>query len=507
MAKIILSTLNARYIHASLGLRYLYANLNDLSQSAKLLEFSINEDRNEIAAHILKHNPKIIGFGVYIWNTRETLELIQLIKSQNPNIELVCGGPEISFYPETHPLVVASDFVIKGEADISFARLCENLLKDEKPPQKVICPALPDVGELKPPYPLYNEDDIANRVIYVEASRGCPFKCEFCLSSLDKKVRHFPLEQFLDDLDMLFKKGVRHFKFVDRTFNLHIETSTKILNFFLERYEPGLFIHFELIPDRLPHALREIIAQFPLGALQFEIGIQTFNRETEIAISRKQDQHKTTENLSYLRQETGVYLHTDLIAGLPGEDLNSFAQGFDRLIALNPHEIQVGILKRLPGTPISRHDATWEMHYNPNPPYDIIENKVLSADAINNLKHFAYFWDRISNSGNFRKTRDLIWGKSSPFWSFLKCSQWLEKYFGRAHSISLEDLVEALLDYLTSVQDLDGSFVGARLLEDYIRIGRKPLKCLKPFIKPGQKRTYQRQWTHPMPRQNRHLVS
>ena len=507
MAKIILTTLNARYIHASLGLRYLYANLNELSQSATMLEFSINEDKYDVANKILKHNPQIIGFGIYIWNATQTLELIEHIKKEKPNIDIVCGGPEISFYPKTHPLVLASDFVITGEADLSFGQLCEDLLKQKRPAQKMITSELPNVSKVKTPYHLYNEDDIANRVVYVEASRGCPFKCEFCLSSLDKKVRNFPLEQFLDDLDVLFKKGVRHFKFVDRTFNLHIETSSKILHFFLERYEPGLFIHFELIPDRLPHALREIIAQFPLGALQFEIGIQTFNPATEIAISRKQDQGKTIENLSFLRQETGVYLHTDLIVGLPGEDLNSFAEGFDRLIALNPHEIQVGILKRLPGTPISRHDETWEMQYNPNPPYNIIENKVLSANTIKDLQHFAYFWDRISNSGNFRKTRHLIWEEASPFWKFLACAQWLHHYFGRSHSVSLENLVKALFDYLTTVKKLPETLVGEMLLEDYTRIGRKPLKALKCFAKTKRQKAKGSQWNHPMPRQNRHLVS
>jgi radical SAM superfamily enzyme YgiQ (UPF0313 family) len=170
------------------------------------------------------------------------------------------------------------------------------------------------------------------------------------LSSLDIPVRQFPLPALLTELQKLLDRGVKQFKFVDRTFNLNLNTSKTLLQFFLDRYQPGLFFHFEMIPDRLPDGLRDIIRKFPPGALQFEIGIQSFNPEVCELISRRQDFAKLDDNLRFLRRETGVYLHTDLIVGLPGESVESFAQGFDRLIALNPHEIQVGMLKRLRGT-------------------------------------------------------------------------------------------------------------------------------------------------------------
>ncbi len=214
-------------------------------------------------------------------------------------------------------------------------------------------------------------------MIYVEASRGCPFSCEFCLSSLDVPVRNVPLAPFLAEMQRLLDRGVSQFKFVDRTFNLNLNVSRSILQFFLERYRPGLFLHFEMIPDRLPEPLRELIRQFPPGALQFEVGIQTFDEQVAQRISRRQDNQKLAENLRFLREETGVHVHADLIVGLPGETLESFAAGFDRLVALGPQEIQVGLLKRLRGTPIVRHDSPngpWSTARTPLP-YEVLQTR------------------------------------------------------------------------------------------------------------------------------------
>ena len=210
-----------------------------------------------------------------------------------------------------------------------------NSLPQEDPSRSTLCaprstivsPPLPDFAQLALPYDLYTDEDVAHRVIYVEASRGCPFECEFCLSSLDVPVRNAPLDRFLAAMESLLDRGVQQFKFVDRTFNLNLKTSTSILQFFWERYRPGLFVHFEMIPDRLPASLREIITKFPPGALQFEVGIQTFNERVAALISRRQDNAKAEENLRWLRAETGVHVHADLIVGLPGEDLESFAGG------------------------------------------------------------------------------------------------------------------------------------------------------------------------------------
>src|ERR1019366_10044456 len=203
---------------------------------------------------------------------------------------------------------------------------------------------------------------------------------------------------------------VRQFKFVDRTFNLNPDASRTILEFLLERHRPGLFFHFEMVPDRLPNALREVISRFPPGALQFEVGVQTFNAEVADLIQRRQNYQRLEDNLRFLRGQTGVHIHADLIAGLPGESLESFAAGFDRLIALRPHEIQVGILKRLRGTPIIRHDAEWQMVDNPHPPYELLQNRLIDFPTMQKLRRFARYWDLVGNSGNFVETTQLIWG-------------------------------------------------------------------------------------------------
>ena len=222
-------------------------------------------------------------------------------------------------------------------------------------------------------------------------------------------MRQVPLDKFLGEMQKLLDRGVKQFKFVDRTFNLNVATSKAILEFFLARHQPGHFYHFEMIPDRLPESLREVIAKFPPGTLQFEVGIQTFNPKVGALISRRQNYERLADNFHFLRRETGVHIHADLIVGLPGETLESFAAGFDRLIALGPQEIQVGILKRLRGTPIVRHDAEWQMIYNPHPPYEILQNKLIDFATMQRLRRFARYWDLVGNSGNFIETTPLIW--------------------------------------------------------------------------------------------------
>jgi radical SAM superfamily enzyme YgiQ (UPF0313 family) len=296
------------------------------------------------------------------------------------------------------------------------------------------------------------------------------------------------LPELLAHLERLLERGVKQFKFVDRTFNLNLRASRAILEFCLNHHQPGLFFHFEMIPDRLPEALREIIARFPPGALQFEVGIQTFNPEVGERIRRRQDYGKLRENFRFLREQTGVHLHADLIAGLPGETLPSFAEGFDQLVNLAPQEIQVGILKRLRGTPIVRHDADWQMVYNPHPPYDILENKVLDFDTVQRLRRFARYWDLVGNSGNFVETTPLIWEPSgaastSPFAAFSRWSDWLYQRVGRTDSIALVRLMELLFEFLTRELKLAPRRVAEVLWRDYQRGGRydKP-SFLKDFL-------------------------
>ena len=472
MSDIVLTTLNAKYAHCAFGLRYLLANLGPLREQATIVEFEISQRPVDVLETLLAHQPKIIGLGVYIWNIDQATRLVGDLKRVRPDITVVLGGPEVSYETAGQPIVELADFVITGEADLTFARVCQQILAGRSPAEKIIAAELPQFSQLALPYDHYTDEDIAQRVIYVEASRGCPFTCEFCLSALDIPVRQAGLDEFLQAMDRLLERGVRQFKFVDRTFNLNLHVGRAILEFFLARLHPDLFLHFEMIPDRLPEQLREIIARFPPGMLQFEVGIQTFNEHVCDLISRRQDNAKVTSNLNWLHEHTGVHVHADLIVGLPGEDLESFSRGFDRLVGLHPQEIQVGMLKRLRGTPIIRHDEVFQMQYSAYAPYEILATRDIDFIAMQRLRRFSRYWDLVANSGNFIESTPLIWGDQSPCRSFLNWSDWLFEQTRRTNGIALTQLSELLFRYLTEVAGHSGESIAPALWRDYQRGGR-----------------------------------
>jgi hypothetical protein len=337
--RILLVTLNAKYIHASLGLRYLLANMArhggaDLREHTALHEFTIHRPAQEVVdalkADLDAHAPsqqtntvpvQIVGFGVYIWNVLQTTEVVRLLKAQRPSVKVVLGGPEVSHELEGQAVVQLADHVITGWGDVSFPQLCSALVHGPQPLMKVIAGVQPPLDELDFPYAEYSATDIAQRVLYVEASRGCPFKCEFCLSALDKTAWAFEQQAFLAEIDTLYQRGARSFKFVDRTFNLKIDASVRVLQFFLDRLaaqpQEPLQLHFEVVPDHLPERLQAMLVQFPPGVLQLEIGIQSFNPDVQQRISRRQDNATTSANIAWLVQHTQAHLHTDLIFGLP----------------------------------------------------------------------------------------------------------------------------------------------------------------------------------------------
>ncbi|MEZ6125077.1 MAG: radical SAM protein [Planctomycetaceae bacterium] len=491
MSSIVLTTLNARYWHSSFGLRYLLANMGSLQNETTLLEFGIGDRTVDVLSAILSHQPAIVGIGVYIWNVDQVTRLVADLKQLRPDIILVLGGPEVSYETESQTVTGFADYVITGEADLAFPELCHRLLKSPQTSNScsgptIIHAGVPQLSEVRLPYDYYSEEDLAHRVIYVEVSRGCPFTCEFCLSALDIPVRLFDVDQFLQAMQKLLDRGARQFKFVDRTFNLNLRVSAAILEFFLERLQPELFLHFEMIPDRLPESLRNLITKFPDGVLQFEIGVQTFNDDVGTLISRRQDVAALKDNFRFLRKQTGVHIHADLIVGLPGESLESFAAGFDQLLELDPQEIQVGILKRLKGTPIIRHDAEWQMVYSRHPPFEILSNRMISFQLMHRLRRFARYWDLVANSGNFRQTVRLLRSEAgSAFERFLSFSDWLYEARGQTHGIPLPALAEALFVFLTTCEGIDSDVVAGTIWTDYARNGRrdKP-KFLQKFTLP-----------------------
>src|SRR2546427_4909903 len=310
MLRIVITTLNAKYIHASLGLRYLLANMDvhggaGLRAQTQLREFVIQQRPTQIVEELLALEPEVIGLGIYIWNVVETTQVVRLLKTLRPDIKIVLGGPEVSFETESQEICRLADHVVTGWGDVSFPRLCRALLDGPKPLMKVIAGEQPALEKLALPYNEYTAEDLAKRLLYVEASRGPPFKGELCLSSLDKTAWAFELERFMAEMDALYQRGARNFKFVDRTFNLKVDFSVRILQFFLDRMKneageimaaPDLFVHFEVVPDSLPDRLKALIAQFPAGSPPFEVRLQSFNPQVQQRLSPRQDNVKTPDN-------------------------------------------------------------------------------------------------------------------------------------------------------------------------------------------------------------------
>ena len=483
---ILVAALNARHSHASMGARCLLANMGDLRSQTELAEFTIQQSAAEIAEAIVAQPPRILGLGVYIWNAARVAELLPILRRKSPEMKIVLGGPEIT---ET---TAGADVLILGEGDLAFADLCRDILSEPHlRPFASICgflrPPPPDLATLQLPYDEYADDDLAHRLLYVESSRGCAMRCDYCVSANDESVRFFPLPALLAAFDKLLARGARQFKFCDRSFNLDMPRAIEILAFFRERLPryPGLFLHFEMLPDRFPAELREALAAFPPRSLQLEIGLQSFDPAVLETIRRPQNLEPAADNLRFLREQTRAWLHTDLIAGLPGETPESFAAGFDRLVALGPHEIQLGILKKLPGAPLARHDDAFAMRYDPTPPYEILSTRDWSAEHLVRTARFAHYWDALVNSQRFIPAAPLIWQNApSVFGAFMELSDWMAARFSREHGVPLADLVAALFDFLTQVRGIAPVAAADALIRGYRHAGARDVPAaLAPHLR------------------------
>lgn len=462
---ILLVAINAGYAHTSMSLRCLLANLGELKSRTRILEVDAQLSARQISERILETCPVIIAFSAYIWNVTMLVDVLRFLKTLRPDIHCVVGGPQVVPGDDPSGLLPLADVAVCGEAESVVASIFKRLLDGEQV-ESLIIAELPDLSTVALPYAFYTDEDLAHRMVYAETSRGCPFRCAYCTSA-GSRMRYFPLQDLLDAFSTLLDRGVSQFKFLDRSFNHGGEQSLAVLDFFLERQVPGLRLHFEFTPATLTEAWRNRLCRFEPGMLHIEMGVQTWDIAVAHSIFRPMEPIAVEQALRFMIDEARADVHADLIAGLPGESPASFAAGFDRLVALGPAEIQVGILKRLPGTAISEHDAKWKVKWSPLPPYEIIENTLFSFEELSRMERFSRCWDLLYNRGRFKGSVQLLWRDgASPFSRIENVSDEVYERCGRMYGIGPKRLAEALLEVLVRDAGVSVSEAKASLERD-----------------------------------------
>lgn len=414
--KTVILSVNSRFIHTLLAPRYLKAN--SAGFDVEILETNVNIRPFEVLSQLYEMRPDVIAVSCYIFNIEYIKGILPEIRTLMPGVKIILGGYEA--LPELSPLC---DYIVTGEGDLIFKELLQDIREC-----RGAFPKLIDAGYVK------DLDCIASpfdeeycrmgkdRILYMETSRGCPFSCTYCMSAKTRGVRSFSLERIFRDLDYIMSFAPRQIKFVDRTFNYDIKKAEKIFQYIIKRYGgSGTNFHFEMAPDLFDDALFEILSRAPQGLFQFEIGIQSFNPEALRRVNRRCDIKKAEENIRRLVGLGNIHIHVDLIAGLPGEGLESFKEGFDRLMALRPHCLQLGFLKVLKGSAIEAQSADYTIMKRA--PYEIYESRWLSFDEILELKGVERMLELYYNSGRFSRSTGCLLQMFSPYRLFLKLSR------------------------------------------------------------------------------------
>lgn len=413
--KILLIGINARYTHTNLAIRRLYAAAKDLDIEIRLAEFSINMEAESIAEAILKEKADAVGFSVYIWNSEITKRIIKLIKQSGTR--LFAGGPEASFSPED--FLPFAEHILYGEGENSFVEYIRFLKGERRISQvpslyymegellKKTAPAKAvDLDEMGEPYALSDEETNMHRVVYYESSRGCPFRCAYCLSGAEKALRFRSAEKTIADMKLYAKKGVKHIKFVDRTFNADKERAKKIWRSIAQMDCDSEF-HFEIAAELLDEESVEIINTAPKKRIRLEIGVQSTNEKTLLAIDRANGTDKIFRMTELLRKGN-ANLHLDLIAGLPFEGKERFIRSLDESLAVGADEVQLGFLKLLKGSTLYEKASSFGIIFGSEAPYEVIRTSWLSEKELDELKRIEYALSRLYNSGLFRNTLRLI---------------------------------------------------------------------------------------------------
>lgn len=458
--KVIVSCLNSKYVHASLSPWCLLAGVREFSQNTydiSVMESTINGDVETFAHKIITEKPDVVAFSTYIWNITKTLEICRIIK-ENHDCTIVLGGPEVAYRrADVLQKYDFIDFVLSGEGEWTFPDFLDNMNGDlslvsglsYRKNGEIITIPEKEYNET-PPSPFTDEffENLNGRISYIETSRGCPYRCAFCLSGRCSPLRFFELERVKSDIIKLSNSGTQTLKFVDRTFNANYKRANEILLFIKENYgnaiPENVCFHFEIAGDILKESTLEILSSMPKGAVQLEIGMQSFNEDTLKAINRKTDTKKLTQNIKKLISFNNMHIHIDLIAGLTGEDLESFKNSFNIGYSLKAHMLQMGFLKLLYGADMRENSEKYPCTYSDEPPYEVTSTPWLSNGEIQTLKKCEDAVDRLYNSGRFLHTLNYLIDEIgiSPFEVF--------NDFGNAvdgNKMRLSDYAENLYEY------------------------------------------------------------
>ncbi len=495
--KAVICAVNSKYIHSSLAPWCLYTACKNLCSDdidIKVVEGTINEATEDIYGRLLLEKADFIGFSCYIWNIEKVLDIAEKMKKHGVIIAL--GGPEVSYRQRDvlvkYPFV---DFVLSGEGEVSLPKLITALSENKdafvagvsfrKNNEFIISDGeVLDFESTVSPYCKEYFDQLKGRIAYIESSRGCPFSCAFCLSGRCGKVRYIPMERVKNEMLQLCEMGAKTVKFVDRTFNCNTKRAKEILEFIKDEYgnkiPDDVCFHFEIAADILTKELFEIISQLPVGSVQFEIGIQSFNEATLKKINRKTKVDLVEKNIRKLLSFKNCHIHIDLIAGLPLEGYNSFVEGFNRAYNIGADMLQLGFLKILHGSPMGEDRESFPCIYSSKPPYEVISTPWINEEELALLRICENELERLYNSGRFARTLEYLTKKMSPYDLFLGFGEHLTAK-GEKGSIPLDKYVCLAYEYFSTIKGVDKIRLRDLMVLDRITTNNSDIipKCLK----------------------------
>ncbi|MCI7443259.1 MAG: DUF4080 domain-containing protein, partial [Clostridium sp.] len=476
--------INSKFIHSNLAVRYLKAFTKDLPYESKIREFSINDREERILKEIIEEKADVVAFSTYIWNVELVSRVANLIKLVSPQTEILYGGPEVSYDSKAFMEKNIGEYLIEGEGEKTYRDFVEYKLglrelsnikglyyrKNDEIIFNGTRPLM-DMDEIVFPYE--EDEDLNNKIVYYEGSRGCPFRCKYCLSSTTHGVRFHSIERTLEELNFFIKKGVRLVKFVDRTFNCNHKYSMAIWDFLIKA-DTNTKFHFEISADILKEEEIELLRKAPKGRFQFEVGVQTTNDNVLKNINRFVNFSDIKEKVEELLSINNINQHLDLIAGLPGEDYKSFVKSFNDVHSIKPEEIQLGFLKLLKGSDMRRDAYLYNMKYSPYPPYEILSTDKISYDEIQILKRVEEVVDKYYNSQKFNTILEFFYDKfETPYEFFYELGNYFEQkgYFNK--NIGNTEYYKVFLDFNMEILKGKEDYLVDIIRYDYLSFNKK----------------------------------